>query len=586
MSLRTLNDVFFAVIERNQSQVMLWRHKGAWVGISAADLRQKVAGVAAALRSWGIGKGDRVAILSENRPEWAIADFSCLLLGAVTVPLYPTLPSDQIAFLLRDAGVRVLFVSSQPQLQKILSIQEPRGLERIVAMDEIPDSPSLSMSGLMQPGAVSSYEAIENASRLIGPNDLATLIYTSGTTGTPKGVMLSHGNIASNLNASLNGFELGTDDLSVSFLPLSHVTARHLDFAMLYRGVSLAYVPYPSDLPQALTEIRPTIFVAVPRVYEKIFAQTELKTKAAPKRWIYRSALRVGERQLAKVLAGATPRSLPWKMANRIVYSQIRAGLGGRARIFISGGAPLGMELAKWYATVGIRLHEGYGLTETSPVIALNSPQAHKLGTVGKPLPNVEVRIAADGEILVRGPSIFRGYWNRPSETDAAFEGEWFKTGDIGHLDEEGFLSVTDRKKDLIKTSGGKFVAPQPLENSLKHNPMIAEAVILGDKRKFPAVLIAPNFPLLEEWARSNSLSFGSRHELIATRGVMDLFEGIVADLNRNLAQFERLKKVLLVAEEFSAENNLLTVSMKLRRRAVEDRYRERIEELYSQGET
>jgi long-chain acyl-CoA synthetase len=268
------------------------------------------------------------------------------------------------------------------------------------------------------------------------------------------------------------------------------------------------------------------------------------------------------------------------------VYSKVRAALGGRIEIFISGGAPLGRELAEWYADIGIRIHEGYGLTETSPVIAVNTPQAHKIGTVGKPLPNVEVRIAEDGEVLVRGPSVFQQYWNKPKETHDAFVDGWFKTGDIGNLGADGFLSITDRKKDLIKTSGGKFIAPQPIENSLKHNALIAEAVVLGDQRKFPSVLISPNFPLLEDWARSQELVFTSRANLVANSEVCGLYQDIVEGLNQNLARFEKLKKVLLVAEEFSAETGTLTASMKLRRHAIEERYRGQIEEMYKQAET
>jgi long-chain acyl-CoA synthetase len=276
---------------------------------------------------------------------------------------------------------------------------------------------------------------------------------------------------------------------------------------------------------------------------------------------------------------------LAWQLANRLLYSKVRAGLGGRVQVFISGGAPLGRELAEWYADMAIRIHEGYGLTETAPVIAVNTPTAHRLGTVGKLLSNVEVRIAEDGEILVRGPSVFKGYWNKPQETQNAFHDGWFKTGDIGNVDADGFLSVTDRKKDLIKTSGGKFIAPQPLENSLKHNALISEAVVLGDKRKFPAVLIAPYFALLEDWARANQVAFSSRQELVAHTRVRELYEGIVAELNRDLARFEQLKKVVLIADEFSAENGTLTASMKLRRRVVEERYREQIEAMYGEAE-
>jgi long-chain acyl-CoA synthetase len=358
-----------------------------------------------------------------------------------------------------------------------------------------------------------------------------------------------------------------------------------VDFAMLYHGITLAYVPFVDQLPRALMEVRPEIFVAVPRVYEKIFAQVDQKAKGFPKQQIYKWALAVGQTHKPEILAGKMPQSGEWKLASRLIYSKIRAGIGGQVEIFISGGAPLGRELADWYASVGIRIHEGYGLTETSPVIAVNNLHAHKLGTVGQPLSNIEVRIAEDGEILVRGPSVFKGYWNQPEETLNAFVDDWFKTGDIGNLDADGFLSITDRKKDLIKTSGGKFIAPQPIENSLKHHALIAEAVVLGDKHKFPAVLISPAFAVLEEWARGNKMSCMSRPELIAAPKVIELYEGIVEECNQKLARFEKLKKIILVAEEFSSENGALTASMKLRRRAVEERYRREIDEMYAKAE-
>jgi long-chain acyl-CoA synthetase len=586
MSLLTLNDIFSTVVERDDPRVMLYRESGTWIPISSREVQRKVAGVCRALTSWGISKGDRIAILSENRPEWTIADFASLLLGAVVVPIYTTLTAEQTAYILRDSGARIVFVSNGEHLQKVHSIQDQTVVEKVIVMDKIDRTRASLMSDLMQEGGPSGELQSDAAGRAVQPDDLATIIYTSGTTGTPKGVMLTHGNMASNLACSLSDFGIQPGMTSISFLPLSHVTARHVDFVMLHHGVTIAYVPSVEQLPQALLEVRPTIFVGVPRVYEKIHTKVDSQAKGFPKRQIYHWALRVGRDHEPEILAGQTPQSLSWKLANRLVYSKVRAGMGGRAQLFISGGAPLGRELAEWYALIGIRIHEGYGLTETSPVIAVNNPKAHKIGTVGKPLKNVEVRIADDGEILVRGPSVFSSYWKMPDETRNAFTGGWFKTGDIGNLDADGFLSVTDRKKDLIKTSGGKFIAPQPIENSLKHNALVAEAVVCGDKRKFPAVLISPNFSLLEEWARSNKVDFSSRQELVEHPKVRALYEGIVADLNQTLARFEQLKKVLLIPEEFSAESGTLTASMKLRRRVVEERYRQRIEELYAQAET
>jgi long-chain acyl-CoA synthetase len=399
--------------------------------------------------------------------------------------------------------------------------------------------------------------------------------------------MLTHGNMASNIACAMDVFGFGAkEEVSVSFLPLSHVTARHVDFALLYRGVVLAYCPDLAQLAQALAEVRPDIFVGVPRVYEKIHQQVILKATGFPRSAVYRWALAVGRAHRAETLAGTKPATLSWKIADRLVFSKVRAGMGGKAEEFISGGAPLGRELAEWYADIGITIHEGYGLTETSPVIAVNTPGAHKLGTVGKPLANVEVRIADDGEVLVRGASVFTGYWNRPEETRDAFVDGWFKTGDIGHLDSQGYLSITDRKKDLIKTSGGKFIAPQPIENSLKLNPLIGTAVVFGDRRKFPAVLISPHFAVLEDWARANQVDFASRQALVANAKVQALYEGIIEDLNQNLARFEKLKRVLVVPEELSAANGTMTHTFKVRRRGIEERYRTLIDEMYEKAET
>jgi long-chain acyl-CoA synthetase len=590
MSLSTLNDIFFAAMAHNLDRAMLTRESGAWLPISSSEFHRNVAGTVRALQQWGVRKGDRVAILSENRPEWSTADFAILLLGAVTVPVYATLTSEQTAYTLRDSGATVIFVSSEAQLRKIQTILSQTQLQRMVVMDQIQipidlPIPCALMSQFMTQGPITLEPQTESLARSIQADDLATIIYTSGTTGTSKGVMLTHGNMASNISCSLLGFDMHPGLTSISFLPLSHVTARHVDFAMMYHGVTLAYCPFMERLPETLMEVRPTECVSVPRVYEKIYAKAETSARGFPNRAIYRWALSVGRANKPAILAGETPASLSWKLANKLVFSKIRAGMGGNVTTFISGGAPLGRELADWYATVGIRIHEGYGLTETSPVISVNTPIDHRIGTVGKILPNLEVRIAADGEILVRGPSVFKGYWNRPEETQNAFEDGWFKTGDIGNIDADGYLSVTDRKKELIKTSGGKFIAPQPIENTLKLYPLVGTAVVIGDKRKFAFVMISPNFALLEELARTNNIKFSSRAELVADPKIQKLYEGFVEDVNKNLARFEKLKRVLLVPDEFTADNGALTPTLKLRRRVIEDRYRKQIEEVYAQAE-
>ena len=587
MSIQTLNDIFSAVCNSRRDRVMLQKGALGWVPISSTEIYRGVVGVARALESWGVRKGDRVAVLSENRPEWTIADFAALALGAVTVPIYSTQTPEQTSFILNDSGARIIAVSTKHQLEKVLTIQRHTPVERILVMDAVETAHAVHMQGLMLQGPIDFDPEFDARSRSIGPDDLATIIYTSGTTGTPKGAMLSHGNMASNVACSMEAFGFGTkEEVSVSFLPLSHVTARHVDFALLYRGVVLAYCPDIAHLAQALAEVRPDIFVGVPRVYEKIRQQVIAKAAGFPKSAVYRWALSVGRAHRAETLAGTRPSTLSWKIADRLVFSRVRAGMGGKAEEFISGGAPLGRELAEWYADIGIPIHEGYGLTETSPVIAVNTPMAHKLGTVGKPLANVEVKIADDGEVLARGPSIFKGYWNRPEETRDAFVDGWFKTGDIGYLDRQGYLSITDRKKDLIKTSGGKFIAPQPIENSLKLNPLIGTAVVFGDRRKFPAVLIAPHFPALEDWARANQVDFASRQTLVANAKVQALYEGIIEELNQNLARFEKLKRVLVVPEELSAADGTMTHTFKVRRRGIEERYRTLIDEMYEKAET
>jgi len=593
MSLATLNDIFFTAVDRDLDSMMLHREAGKWLPVSSREFGQKVARTSTALRSSGIRQGDRIAILSENRPEWPIADISSLLIGAVTVPLYTTLTAEQTAFVLNDSGCRAIFVSSDQHLHKVISVLPKTQIEKIIVMDDLEFTGDLApfaarcatMGAVTQQGPDQLSPEIEQISRSITPDDQATIVYTSGTTGTSKGAILTHGNIASNIACSLLGFHMRPGLVSVSFLPLCHITARHVDFSLLYHGVTLAYCPFIEQLPQALLEVKPSLFVAVPRVYEKIYAQAERQAQGFPKRTIFDWALAVGREYKPDILAGKIPNSRRWRLAYKLVFSKIRAGMGGKVETFISGGAPLGRELAEWYATVGIRIHEGYGLTETSPVIAVNTPANHRIGTVGKILPNLEVRIAEDGEIMVRGPSVFRGYWNRSEETKAALQDGWFKTGDIGNIDADGFLSVTDRKKDLIKTSGGKFIAPQPIENALKLNPFIGVPAILGDRRKFPAVMISPNFARLEEWARQNGIDFASRAELVANPKVQSLYEGVVEQQNQNLARFEKLKRVVLVPDEFTADNGALTPTLKLRRRVIEERYKKQIDELYAQAE-
>ena len=583
MNPNTINEVFYTAVERNFDRVMMCKQNAKWIPVSSHELYRDAVGVARSLEKWGIHKGDRVAILSENRREWAVADFATQALGGVVVPIYGTLTPEQTAYILRDSGTRIIFLSTVAQLQKFLDAKEQTMVEKAVIMDDAATPDAIPMHGLMQGGPAGRDSEFDAHARSIGPADLATIIYTSGTTGVPKGAMLTHGNLASNLFAALQQLPMTEGDIGISFLPLAHVTARHVDYAWFYQGVTIAYCPFIDQLPATLQEVRPTIFVGVPRVYEKMYAQVQLKVQSGVRRALYNWAMKVGHAHRSETLEQKRPASLSWRLADKLVFSKVRNGMGGRVRILFSGGAPLARQMGEWFADIGIRIDEGYGLTETSPVIAVNTPAHHKLGTVGIPLSNLEVKIADDGEILVRGPSVFQGYWNLPEQTSQALTDGWFHTGDIGNLDSEGFLSVTDRKKDLLKTSGGKFITPQPIEKALQMSPWVAEAVVLGDRRKFPAAIIAPDFRMLEPWARNNGVRFTSREELVTDAAVRALYERIVAEINQKLARYEQLKKFLLIAEEFSVANGLLTASMKLRRRQVEERYREQIDALYAE---
>ena len=465
-------------------------------------------------------KGDRVVLLSENRWEWAVTDMATLAIGAADVPLYATNTPEHVIYMLQDSGAKVAVVSTRAQYEKV---QGGRGecpeLQHVVVMDAGEFEGAESFAKIMQaaPGLEARDAGFDEMLKSVGPDDLATLIYTSGTTGEPKGVMLTHENFASNINAAAAGFAYTEGDSSISFLPLSHVTARHVDYGQMAQGVTVAHLPSFNDLPGALQAIHPTIFVGVPRVYEKIRQGVEAKSAhSAVSKRVLGWAIRTGGKQREDVMAGRKPTGVGWHLADLLVFSKIREAFGGRVRLFISGGAPLGMDSSNWYVATGTRVMEGYGLTETSPVIGVNYPSAYRIGTIGRKLKNIEVRFAQDGELEVKGPSVFKGYWKKPKETAEAFtEDGFFKTGDIGEMDADGFIKITDRKKELLKTSGGKFIAPQPIENKLKNNTLVEQAAVVGDTHKFACVLLSPNFPALEKWAAGQGIGGKDRKELV-----------------------------------------------------------------------
>ncbi len=587
---QTVNDIFFRIVDRGSADVIRAQSKdGSWQVLSAAEFYARVRALAQSLHSLGLKKGDRVALISENRWEWAVSDFATLALGLVNVPMFPTLKAEQIAELLAHAGARMVIVSTRAQLAKIAAVVPNPVLEHIVVMDELDEDAAtvhpgaVTFSSLLAGAQPSRDEAFDAHARSIEPSDLASIIYTSGTTGEPKGVMLTHGNLASNVNFSLREFAFTGPQRTVSFLPLSHVTARHADYALYSLGFSIAYCPAMDKLMGALKTVRPTLIVSVPRVFEKVRQEVERRSRASKlKTRIVQWALRIGRRNEAAIFAGRTPKSLAWKLADRLFYSKVREVFGGEVLYYVAGGAPLGADTANWFAHAGIRILEGYGLTETSPVIGVNTPLHCRMGSIGKPLPNIEVRLADDGELLVKGPSVFSGYWQSPALTRQAFTPDgWFQTGDIASLDPDGYIRITDRKKELIKTSAGKFIAPQPIEGKLKADFLVGHAALVGDREKYVAALISPNFEALEPWAREQNIPKTTRRELIEHPLVLARYKETVKQVNRSLADFELLKGFTLVPDEWTIDSGELTPSMKLKRRVLLERYSQEIAALF-----
>jgi long-chain acyl-CoA synthetase len=588
-SISTINDLFRRVAAAANPRAVLWQDEfGLWQPISSDQIYQRTRALAEAFLRWGARKGDRIALIAENRWEWAVTDFATLAIGAANVPIYPTLTGEQVAAMIDDAGCRIAVVSTRQQYDKLNAVRSRTQLERIVIMDSAtpPEGAtafSEAMAGADARG--SERDAVFDALvRSVEPKDLATLIYTSGTTGEPKGVALTHGNIAANQNYAAADFHFDSSDALISFLPLSHVTARALDYVMYGHGVQVAYCSKFDKLPEAMKAIRPTVFVGVPRVFEKIRQEVERQAGLSPvKKRLLAWAIGVGEAHAETVYDGRRPSSLRWKLANKLAYSKVREAFGGRVRVFVAGGAPLGIDTARWFASAGMALWEGYGLTETSPIIALNTPISHRMGTVGRILPNLELKLAVDGELLVRGPSVFDGYWQKPDADAESFDQEgWFSTGDVGCLDKDGFLTITDRKKELLKTSGGKLVAPQPIENKVNASSLVAQSALVGDRHKYISVLIAPDFTALEPWAGRHGIEANTRAELVADHRVIALYAEIVRQVNAGLANFEALKRFRIVADEWTQESGDLTPSMKLKRRSVTAHYAAVIAEIYA----
>src|SRR6266581_2979232 len=595
MTIATLNDIYDITSAIDRPAIFKYKRDGRWVDTTVPEFRDTVRYLATALRHAGVKPGDRVAILSENRPEWAMSDFAILANAAVTVPVYPTLLGWQIEYILNDSGAVAVICSTEEQLQKIQEVRShtPHVHNVIVCEAKSVPKDTLTFQQVVESGRTNfderSFEELRSRSR---PEDLATLVYTSGTTGNPKGAMLTHGNIASNVTAAKSILPVEPGWIAISILPLSHIFERMADYFYYRNGIAIAYAENVTKVGENLQEIKPHVFAAVPRLFEKMRERimNQVATGSATKQKIFRWALKVAEERLPyRVEHKPMPTGLSVKsaIADRLVFRKILDRLGGRVRYVFSGGAPLSPELAAFFIGAGVEILEGYGLTETSPVISANTPAKRRVGTVGKIIDGVQVQIASDGEILARGPNIMKGYWNNPEATAQAIDADgWFHTGDIGEVDKDGFLKITDRKKDIIINAYGKNIAPQPLEALLKSSPYIGTPVLIGDKRKYVAALIVPNFEKLERDASTMGISFKSRDELVGNDRVKALFQTEIDRFNRNLDRQEKIRRFALLPRDFTIDADEITPSLKVKRKVIDKKYKDVIDQLYIEDGT
>jgi long-chain acyl-CoA synthetase len=593
---------FFASGRYPKSDLLGRCRDGRIEPISGRDLVERVRDLSLGLSAIGMTRGDRVALLSESRPEWLLVDFAILAAGAVTTPVYPTLSTDQTAFILRDSGATIAVASNETQFAKLLAIAPQLPSLRAIVVIDAPEASTLPRVGDIEPLTLADVASrghrrildgwgvgreFHDEAKKVRPSDLATIIYTSGTTGEPKGVMLTHANLVANLVGVNQVLDLRSDDTALSFLPLCHAFERTVAYIYLACGVSIIFAESVDTIARDLKLVRPTVMTGVPRVFEKLHARV-LEAGRQPggvKRLIFDWAVSVAAER-GRVLPEGGPASFALstksKLAERLVFQRIRDGLGGRFRFVVSGSAALRPDIGRFFYGVGLPILEGYGLTETAPVLCVTPLEAIRFGTVGPPLPNVELRIADDGEILARGPNVMTGYLNRPAQTAEAIRDGWLHTGDVGAFDDAGYLQITDRKKELIVTSGGKKIAPQPIETALRAAGLVAEAVVVGETRHFVCALIVPDFQQLgQRIGMTRPADESAARVLIDRPDVQSLYAQVVAGVNQGLAQFERIKKFALLTREFTVESGELTPTLKVRRKVVERTCREAIERLY-----
>ncbi len=594
MPIQTLAELFLETIKFDKPDCLLHKVEGRFRPISTGELVRDVHRLAQALREAGVEPGDRVALMAENGPHWPTVDFAVLCIGAVLVPVYPTLPPDQAAYIVNDCGARLVFAQGRDRFEGLEGEQErlPK-LERLVLIPEpgeVVAEGEATLEELIVSGEGADPADFEARARKVHEDDLATFIYTSGTTGNPKGVMLTHKNIVTNAIASQDVLDVGGDFTGLSFLPLSHSFERTVDYVYFLRGCTIAYAESVAAVGQNLQEVRPHFFVSVPRVYEKVLAkvQENVATSSPLKQRIFQWAVEVGRAAVPYRLQGQSPPGLlglKVALADKLVFGKIRDRLGGRFQFAFSGGAPLSREVAEFFWGAGVPIYEGYGLTETSPVLTANKPGNAKLGTVGQPIADVTLKIAEDGEILAQGPNIMRGYWGMEEATREAIDPEgWFHTGDIGEIDDDGFLRITDRKKELIVNAYGKNIAPAPIENELKASRFIGQAMVIGDRHKFLSALLVPDFEALVPWAKSQGLATEDQAALVTDEAVRELLQGEVDATNGRNAKYERIVRWTALPEEWTVETEELTPTLKIKRRVITKNYAAAIEAMYAEA--
>ena len=592
-SVSTLTELFLKAASYNKPDCLMSKIGGTYQPISTAELVDRVRRLSKALLELGVERGDRVALMSENGPHWPTVDFATLCAGAVLVPVYPTLLPDQASYIAGNCGAKVVIAETAAHLEGFLAnIDKLPDVRHFVLIKGTSSDPRvITLDKLIEKGAGADAAEFEARARAVQPDDLATFIYTSGTTGTPKGVMLTHRNIASNVSSGLSVLGLDRNFVVLSFLPLSHSFERTVDYCYFLEGCTIAYAESVALVSQNMQEVKPHVFVSVPRVYEKVYSKVQEGVAAGSpiKQKLFAWAVGVGRAALPYRLKRQKPPGflgIQLGLADKLVFSKIKARLGGRFEFAISGGAPLARDIAEFFWGAGLPIYEGYGLSETSPVISVNTRENVKMGAVGQPLPGIEVKIAEDGEILSKGPNIMKGYWGMEKETAEVIDSEgWFHTGDIGEVDSDGFLRITDRKKELIINAYGKNVAPAPIENTLKGSRFIGQAVVIGDRRKFLAALLVPDFEALKPWAEKQGIGVADNEKLIADPKVRELIGKEVTAVNANLAGFEKIVAWELLPNEFTLETGEITPTLKVKRRVINQKYGHVIDRLYAEAD-